>query len=96
MELCGGSEVPVVERGGRSVLLGGSLLTAGSGVEARPLLTGVEEGGHPMPSEVHKSPLVVEDGGVAAASACWRKLGRNPVAADRGRERGAVHAKEGT
>ena len=79
------------------MLLGGSLLTAGSGVEARPLLTGVEEGGHPMPSEVHKSPLVVEDGGVAAVSACCRrKLGRNPVAADRGRERGAVDAKEGT
>ena len=48
------------------MLLGGSLLPGGSEVETRPLLTGVEEGGHPMPSEAHKSPLVVEAGGVVA------------------------------
>ena len=44
------------------------LLAGGGWDEAGSLLAGIEEGGHPMPSEAHKSPLVVEAGGVVAVS----------------------------
>jgi hypothetical protein len=44
----------------------GSLLTRGW-VETGSLLTRVEEGGHPMPSRRHRSPVVVGDGGWVSA-----------------------------
>lgn len=41
---------------------GGSLLTGGSRVETGPLLTGVEEGGHPMPDKRQESPVTLGSG----------------------------------
>ena len=42
---------------------GGSRLAEGGWVETVPLLTGVDEGGQPIPSRRHESPVVLGGGG---------------------------------